>query len=116
MGVTNVIPMPPRQEANWAKFEFMPRVFSPARLARLVALNAVSRKLREWGVPVEEVLIDGQDGQVEPAVVLRYDPEMSFGALLDAAGPRRYITRTDGSVIVLCELDGVRVTWRMSAK
>jgi hypothetical protein len=96
-----------------------PRVFSDEVLTRLCNLNAAVRGLRAMGIRVRATNLSGEyAGADEPSIHIHRDPASSIAALLDAAGPRRYVPHTvDGVAMasVRCAYRGCLVMWEERA-
>ncbi len=94
-----LVSFPPRPQPE-------PAVFTADACARLAALNDVARRLRDWGIPVRFERWD-----CSPPQITIDRAGVRIGALLDAAGPRRYLSLGDRRVQVSCDLDGVEIVW-----
>lgn len=92
-----------------------PRVLCRDTLDRLILLNAAVRALRDLGLHVLEQHLSGDfPAQGEPLVRIKRDPDVSIAALLDAAGPRRWIrgVGAPGAVsTAFAPFMGCLVTW-----
>ncbi len=100
------LPVPVRQ----------PRVFNAERSVRLANLNAALRGLRTLGVRVLDVCLDGEfpAPEGEPLVRIEHDPDRSFGAFLDAVGPRTYVHLVGTPKRVGAHYQGVTLLWEES--
>lgn len=83
-----------------------PTVLTPRALGQIAALNVAVRRLRAWGIPI----VGQRADTTPPQVVIERGRHVSIRPLLDAAGPRSYLTGR-GGVHVSCMLLGVLVRW-----
>ena len=91
-----------------------PRVLCEQTIARLAALNAVARRLREWGLAIAEQQLEGEwPARNQPLVRLRRDPARSIAPLLDATRDRSWLSIGRGPTTAHAELDGVMVVWEV---
>ena len=94
-------------------------VLNDIAIRNLTRMNAAARALRRLDVRIVECHLDGEWPAVsEPSIRIERDPNRSFAAFLDAAGPRRWMSiDRDGASIkaAACKLEGVWVIWEERA-
>lgn len=94
----------------------VPSVLCQRTVARLATLNTAVRRLRELGVRIVAAQVDGDwPADDEPLVRIERDPQQSFAAFLDEAGPRVWAQLHGTQVTQASALfHGVMVVWEES--
>lgn len=95
-----------------------PAVLCAQRAARLTAMNDTVRRLRELGVRIVETHVDGgwPGSDDEPLIRIARDPDVRFGPLLDALGPRTWLQLHRGAVSqAAAQFNGCIIVWEERA-
>ena len=108
--MSNVIHLPlPEPAAPPAAVSVMDAVF----VKRLTAANALARKLRNWRIDVDSVVIPASNEDAMPMLWIRADPSVSIKPLLEATAQRRHWLPASRALPdrMTAELDGCFIMW-----
>lgn len=84
-----------------------PRVFTGDFQERLSLLNRAERELRAMGLQVVYTQLAGP----RPQAHIKRDTSVSLGPLMDLMGPRDFVSKEGGGIVISGEFMGVIVSW-----